>query len=444
MSTPKELHHRAMSFMREAISRYEAHDDRGHLINLRKALPLEIAAANLLRENYDAEPTRSVLCLGAANIAYACGEFSQAKQMAYQAMEGNPPATVRKEIEQVLRKTLLAETEFDGLTLAQNHYLLTMRERAFHLRVEPINKKHSHAPYVDNVVTVLSKYTHSWNNYIGVDYENNLGDENAGILAATIQSTTKAETALLLVDLNFRSFGASIASDTYIMQKAAPPKIRKWRLNLFDRYKKDVIEVDYQSDDEVQQLIKKYDDEQRRRIYTPILALFKPSNPFSLSLTDANYSYTERIFPPIAQDIVQKITPPKSVEDTEDSKKLIRVFAVVAEGSSKLNKSNIIQQDEMNKAEWTRTLSGIAVGSASLLLSKPLEIRVSYDAPNYTIQDDRFDILVTGLSNDELMENFNRVFIQTYDRIWELQEDVSVEDDRIRKHLLEYVQSRSL
>jgi len=67
----------------------------------RIAMYLEVVAADELRDEYDAEPSRSVLYRSAASLAYQCCEFEQAKELIEVGLNGNPPAEIRTELEEL-------------------------------------------------------------------------------------------------------------------------------------------------------------------------------------------------------------------------------------------------------------------------------------------------------------------------------------------------------
>ena len=67
----------------------------------RIAMYLETIAAEELRGEYDAEPSRSVLYRSAASLAYQCRELEQAEELIKVGLNGNPPAEIRAELEEL-------------------------------------------------------------------------------------------------------------------------------------------------------------------------------------------------------------------------------------------------------------------------------------------------------------------------------------------------------
>lgn len=64
----------------------------------RQAFENERAAAELIANQLDAEPTRSVLHRSAATLAVNCGELQAAERLIATALSGNPPTEIAEEL----------------------------------------------------------------------------------------------------------------------------------------------------------------------------------------------------------------------------------------------------------------------------------------------------------------------------------------------------------
>ncbi|NJM49408.1 MAG: hypothetical protein HC860_27180 [Alkalinema sp. RU_4_3] len=77
---------------------------------LRQAFVQETqAAADLVVETLEAEPTRSVLHRSAASLAIDCGEFQVAERLITRALSGNPPAEIAAEFKDLFVQINLPE-----------------------------------------------------------------------------------------------------------------------------------------------------------------------------------------------------------------------------------------------------------------------------------------------------------------------------------------------
>lgn len=131
MASPaRDLHSKAMESLARADVARLSGKPRSVKRHLTLSLTLEEQAAYVLRERYDAEPTRSLLFKGAAIIALRLSDWRKAEQMVAYALAGNPPIAVAEELRNLLEdihfnrhildsSVKLAEDELD-LTVAGN------------------------------------------------------------------------------------------------------------------------------------------------------------------------------------------------------------------------------------------------------------------------------------------------------------------------------------
>jgi len=109
MSDIPDIHRIAMELAELADMRDPESRDAKRLRYL--ALEVERFAAQEL-QYLDIEPTRSVLYRSAASLAYQCHEFEQAKGLIKVGLNGNPPAEIRAELDELMgqvRKAMEAE-----------------------------------------------------------------------------------------------------------------------------------------------------------------------------------------------------------------------------------------------------------------------------------------------------------------------------------------------
>jgi hypothetical protein len=64
----------------------------------RQAFENELAAAELIVNQLDAEPTRSILHRSAATLAIDCGELKIAERLIATALSGNPPEEIASQL----------------------------------------------------------------------------------------------------------------------------------------------------------------------------------------------------------------------------------------------------------------------------------------------------------------------------------------------------------
>ncbi len=98
MSHIQEKHTAAMDLAEAAFLAKLQGDAEQALQLTRQAFESEQAAAALIANQLDAEPTRSVLHRSAATLAVNCGELQAAERLIATALSGNPPTEIAEEL----------------------------------------------------------------------------------------------------------------------------------------------------------------------------------------------------------------------------------------------------------------------------------------------------------------------------------------------------------
>ncbi len=91
MSTPKELHDQAMEFASLAYIARQQGEQQAAINYAEKALTLEAQAARALLAGPENEPTRSILFLGAASLAYQAGKYDYALRLIREGISRHTP-----------------------------------------------------------------------------------------------------------------------------------------------------------------------------------------------------------------------------------------------------------------------------------------------------------------------------------------------------------------
>ncbi|MEW6531365.1 MAG: hypothetical protein AB1473_11035 [Thermodesulfobacteriota bacterium] len=127
MNAVKQIHRHAMEFADQAfIAKLQG--DLGKAVELtRKAFELECKAAQLVTNDLDLEPTRSVLHRSAASFAMNCGELRQAERLVAQGLAGNPPEDIAEELRDLLDQVHFSRhMSLRGLTLEPEEFQFSM------------------------------------------------------------------------------------------------------------------------------------------------------------------------------------------------------------------------------------------------------------------------------------------------------------------------------
>ena len=104
-----ELHQKAMGLADEAFYAKKKQELGSAQSKYLAAFEYEKAAATLLINDYDQEPTRSILFRSAANLLLnlpypESGHFRQAEKMVAYGLSGNPPEEIAEELRESWRE----------------------------------------------------------------------------------------------------------------------------------------------------------------------------------------------------------------------------------------------------------------------------------------------------------------------------------------------------
>lgn len=98
MTTPRELHNKAMEFTDLALVARVKGDVNQVSSYFRQALSHELQAAEYYKDRIDLEPTRSVLYRSAASLALDCKDWRLAEQLISTGLVGDPPEEIAEEL----------------------------------------------------------------------------------------------------------------------------------------------------------------------------------------------------------------------------------------------------------------------------------------------------------------------------------------------------------
>ncbi|HUW19859.1 MAG TPA: hypothetical protein VMW16_11210 [Sedimentisphaerales bacterium] len=123
MKEASRIHRVAMELVEKAyLARLRGEAQEAEEL-LRKASETERAAAAQLAEEYEAEPTRSVLYRSAASLAVECGELREAEKLISMGLAGNPPDEIADELRDLLEKVYFERhLALRGIELRQDEF----------------------------------------------------------------------------------------------------------------------------------------------------------------------------------------------------------------------------------------------------------------------------------------------------------------------------------
>ena len=140
MSNINDLHDEAMEFSDQAFFAKRKGDLASAIEFSRQAMELETQAAEMLKDDLNEEPSRSVLYRSAASMAMSCEEYRQAEKLIATALAGNPPEEIAEELRDLLEEVNLRKKS-KAKSKQIDHGKLTFANKTFEVSGYQIGRK---------------------------------------------------------------------------------------------------------------------------------------------------------------------------------------------------------------------------------------------------------------------------------------------------------------
>ena len=421
--TVRELHRDAMAKLKEASVFKELRQKAEFNYALSQALALESEAANLLKDNVETEPTRSVLYRSAANLAFQLKLFKEAHNLAMEGLNGNPSPELASELQIVISK--IDDMQSEALVYSQvptqyysmpsivedapYDYFNLLTEKAVEFRLIDTSK-YGGAVVISHIIEFLKNIQQSFQNYAEVKLERILRieeNENKDYLLSKFRTNTN----LLGVGLNWKSFGISVVADDGLIEhiEIYSNEYREMRKKLFDDFKEDVIFPQYNDLNFQKDISQKYTSEERKKIYGPLLNVIGKTKPYTISVTKNNYEIEIKKFRPLTKNAQNVLKPNVTLKSVEHP---ISIFRTIEQ--TKGSKKKTLVSEQVTNLEMRTSLSQVSYNKKTLLFFDPYEIIVRFDEDTWRIEDEYLNVFVTSSDYDDVLELYNRSLIESY------------------------------
>ncbi|MDB5015389.1 MAG: hypothetical protein JWQ84_221 [Mucilaginibacter sp.] len=323
----------------------------------------------------------------------------------------------------------------------EDEYLHSLLSDSINLKIENKTQKYLSAVKVDNLLTVLRNVKLSFTSFISINFRKDFTSEDfLSLNFETLISTVVKDSELLIPNLEYGSFCASFTTD-YLMSKEISPKIQQWRKDTFLRFKSEVIEADLDIN-ALQPLLNKYDDFDRKAIYSPILEISKDSNDYKISITDKTFKKIKRTLKPISKPIQDKLIPKIKSIDIEKKESLFQIIGIGEKVNEqpKISKKNILESKELDYAELTQSTNTIFYHENELYLKEQFDFKIVYDRGNYVIDYTPFEIHLENVSFESVKNELYKSIIDLYKRLTKVNEkELSLKEIKLKNELLDIV-----
>ncbi|GAA4295230.1 hypothetical protein [Nibribacter koreensis] len=314
----------------------------------------------------------------------------------------------------------------------ENQYLENLRAIAFTLHIKPKNRA-DQAVAVGLLAEMLLLLQESYIQYLTVTNNKRKGVINT-------QSTRPEVTSdLMMVDVNFEGFKASIAPD-YLGTKAKGASSMDFPLpvlkELFTTFVQEILTADYSHSEKVMELGDRFTTEERKRIFGPLFKTIQKADGHEI-LVSAPGSGKALNLTRIPQAAVQELTPSKEKPKVIRPKKVRLPMAPPPEPASEEEQ----EEEALAPAYAMVLLHKITVaGEPPIVLKRPLEVRVDVEDGVYLYSYHDLELEVSGATQEEAEKAFQFAFYSLYEHTgMEYDENLTDSAKQIKKGILSLI-----
>lgn len=309
-----------------------------------------------------------------------------------------------------------------------------LKNIALTLHIEPTLTV-GHAAKIKTILKVLSEFNKSYNNYLEIEFLKNddfrlIYDKNNKVL-----DTIKLDLDLLAVDVKFGSFQISMAPNIVVNQPLLfVDDFDIWKNSAFENYKENIVKGDYQSLAYIDKISKVYNDNERTKIYSPLINLISKQDEYKVNVLTIDGKVEKTLVSPQKERLALFIPKASPIVPVADEKTILAYLKITqTEGSNDIKKNKIkevLYQEEMEYDTYPYRPDTIRYGGYLFLLNNKLDCLVDYSDGQYYIKYPPFNISVWGSSRDEAIDAFSFNFHALYEN-FVLEDDNALSDAAI-------------
>jgi len=410
---PKVLHEQAMDLSFKAKQASKTGDQDTAYELYAQAAVLESQVAEYYFDKPELEPTRSVLIRSAAFLNLKAGLIEESQKFIFFGLLHLNDDLIKTQLNEALEFSLALKS-IDVKTVSQNFgYLTAMRQRSIHYTLEPVLPKFGTAISLETFHDFSENYLKSLKAFAITSFKgiSKIGSQIfADIESAALQFQDLVNP--IITNSAFGSFKFSIAND-YLHRQGESSDLLKLKANIIIKYH-DEIFTNPLSDEDIELLKKKYEEEEINEIFRPLAKMKSVGSSYKIGYFDKE-SLKKVYISPIVNLQKKKLLPVRQI--SKDDIGILENLIVHKRSSStgKVSKS-IILKEQMKAMEFDIKLSQIEPNDASpILLNEEIVVNVLFNSEKgFTLSFDDLKIEKTDTGYHKVFIDFNKAL---YDRI---------------------------
>lgn len=302
-------------------------------------------------------------------------------------------------------------------------YLLHLRKNSFYLKFSTNNKKYGDTIGFRELTNVMLKnVSQSYKNFVEIDFEKKFGNiipidsERNSIFRKVINDTD-----LRMVDLKYGSFEIGLSVDTLMKTNIDFKEVKEWTDNVGNDFKKIVLDNEIDQD-ELDELLNKYTEEERNKIFEPIVKIV--DNPdYDLKIRD-NKEKKYHNLGLKKKDISSKIITKNKIVQEQTSEKDFELISVTTIRDKNSSKKTINLEHTLfstvQETEYKLTYQDFQKYGYISNIDKNIEIKLRIENKGNQIillADYENQIINVNIDNDKIDEGIKKITEKVYEYI---------------------------
>lgn len=279
------------------------------------------------------------------------------------------------------------------LKYSNEFYKKSLEKSAYFLKIDSVNKESKRLVTLNQLSNFVSLFLKSYTNYSEVEFKNIFKSKYTDqTILDKAYSKIKKPTELYMTAAKAASFEIGLAIDKIMLGgEITDLELKRWAKNIFSNYRENVIELDYEDEEIVEAINKKYDYSQRQKIYKPFFDLI---NNNELQVSFGEKKEFLRPIGSVKKDKVERILPRIELEETKG-------FEIV----------KYVVKQEIGKQTIRLT------DENTLFCEKETEDRVRFDSSDYIKFNDAIQKFLEGIEFYIKMEGKMHILYLTHKKL---------------------------
>lgn len=298
-----------------------------------------------------------------------------------------------------------------------NLYLSHLRENSIYFTLEPKSLAFSTTISALDAGNFLRKISNSFLYFIEFDFYESFKTTISDVKRLkSIINQFKDILSPRVVDLKFSSFKVAISADTF--KSVDNSEYKDWQRTILEKYKDDVIEVDYDSEVRINEIVTKYPETVRRNIYSPIIEIINDKK-YNLNISDHKRRYV-KTYKSIKKKNEEILIPKPLIIDDEGHEKR-KLVNLIIELSDKEDITNLGKREIQHGLLFSQEIKKFPFGLKEIRFSNifidlkyPIICEFHLENNYYYISNIELEIEVKAENYNDAVIQFNKVFVELY------------------------------